>query len=456
LHKHETGAEIRMSNSGLPRIGYLLWKYPRFSQTFIVNEILELERQGVELRIGSLRSPSDGVFHEAISRVKARCDYLPDRMAGGWAKARAAVLECARTDAAGFRSALACVIRHRDVTWFDFVQAALVRRWAGKHRLSHLHVHFGTSEATVAWLCSLLGGPTYSLTLHAFDIFRDNVNRRLLAQKINCSRFTVTVCESNRQFMIENLLGVNAAKIRVNYNGIDLEQFSGGERLREPLSIFSVGRLIEKKGFIHLIRAVARLRDSGIDADCRIAGDGPEEHALQAEIARLNLKSHVHLLGPLRQNQVRAHLQRSSCFVLPCVQARDGNVDALPTVLLEALACECPAISTRLSGIPEIIDEGTSGQLVEPGDEPALAFAIRSVLTNDGLAQRLALGGRRRAEERFDIRRSVATMRAWLLDEPLRGADVSPLGGAIRPSEPPTAFDLERRQGELLGAREAG
>ncbi len=401
-----------------PRIGYLLRAYPRFSQTFIVNEILELERQGVAIRIGSLRRPTEGMFHESVSRVQARCDYLPDTLIGNGSKAAAANWDRLKSATRGYMSGLRDVLRFGDVSFFDLIQAALVCRWARKHKLDHLHVHFGTSEATVAWLARRMGGPSYSLTLHAFDIFRDNVNRRLLAQKINGSRFTVTVCESNRRFMVEHLPGVQADKIRVNYNGIDLDRFSADDRPREPLSIFAVGRLIEKKGFAHLVRAVGLLRDSGLDVRCRIAGDGPEEAPLRAEIARLDLAAHVKLVGPLRQDDVREQMRRSACVVLPCVQAKDGNVDALPTVLLESMACQCPTISTRISGVPEIIEHGRSGLLVEPQDDAGLAEAIRAALTDESLARRLAEGGRRRAEERFDGRRAAATMRAWLLDEP--------------------------------------
>lgn len=407
----------RQSASTNARIGYLLWKYPRFSQTFIVNEILQLEQQGVRIRIGSLRHPSDGVFHESIARVAAQCDYLPDRLMGNWRKVREALQACWKTNPVGLRRAIGEVSRRKNASWFDLAQALLVRRWAEKHRLDHLHVHFGTAEATVVWLCRMLGGPGYSLTLHAFDIFRDNVDRRLLAAKINGSDFTVTVCESNRRFLVENMPGVNPARIRVHYNGIDLSRFRADGRQREPLTVFSVGRLIEKKGFIYLIRAVALLHQQGLPVKCRIAGDGPEEKTLRAEIQRHDLKSHVELLGPVRQDQVRGHLQSSASFVLPCIQARDGNIDALPTVLLEAQGCECPAISTRLSGIPEIIENGVSGLLVNPGDEVELASAIRAVLTDDALAERLALGGRRRAEERFDGRQAAATLRAWLLGE---------------------------------------
>lgn len=395
------------------RIGYLLRMYPRFSQTFVVNEIRELERQGVDLRIASLRLPNEGMFHESVTRVRAKADYLEERFVGAMRQHLSAQWKLLVRSPRVYAQALRVVRRHRDISWFELCQAVSLLRWARKERVAHIHVHFGTDEASVAMLASMLGDLSYSLTLHAFDIFRDNVDRGLLARKINASRFTVTVCESNRRFMVEQIPGVDPAKIRVNYNGIDLTEFSPSAVEKEPFSVFSVGRFIEKKGFLHLVRAAAMLRDAGLPIVCRIAGEGREQERLEKEIRKHRLGDQVQLLGPLRQDEVRTWMQRSACFALPCVEAKDGNIDALPTVLLESLACGCPSVSTRLSGIPEILEDGESGLLVEPGDDHALAEALRRVLEDKELAQKLSVQGRVRAIERFDGRRNVATMREW-------------------------------------------
>ncbi|MFQ5414529.1 MAG: glycosyltransferase [Phycisphaerae bacterium] len=399
-----------------PRIGYLLRMYPRFSQTFIVNEMLELERQGCSVRIGSLRKCNEGRFHDSVCRVDAAADYFPETLLERPGRTWRVHSDLLRRQPWVYPRAAGSVLLRRGMSWLDLVQAGHVLRWARKHRIAHAHVHFGTNEATVAMLAHMVGGLSYSLTLHAFDIFRDNVNRSLLARKINASRFTVTVSEYNRRFMIDHLPGVDAAKIRVNYNGIDLDRFHVPEAAREELTVFGVGRLIEKKGFLDLVRAVGRLRDTGLKVRCVIAGDGPERGALQGLIERAALRDQVELAGPLKQAEVQALLRRSRCFVLPCVRAKDGNVDALPTVLLEALASGCPAVSTRISGVPEIIEDGVSGLLVSPGDYAALAGAIRRVVTDGALAATLALNGRRRAEDRFDVRRNVRRMHDWFLD----------------------------------------
>ena len=229
----------------------------------------------------------------------------------------------------------------------------------------------------------------------------------------------------------------------MNYNGVDLERFQPTDHRRDGPSIFGVGRLKEKKGFIYLVRAVRRLRDEGLPVRCKIAGEGPEEEHLRSAIRNWGLESLVELLGPANEDQVLELMQRSSCFVLPCIQANDGNIDALPTVLLEALAAGCPTVSTRLSGVPEIIEDGVSGSLVEPGDHKALARAIRKILVDPERAASLSREGRRRAEERFDIRRNVATMHQWLRAEAAAGA-----AGEPRPAVVPGPAERNPRASE--------
>jgi glycosyltransferase involved in cell wall biosynthesis len=395
------------------RIGYLLRMYPRFSQTFVANEIAELEREGCEVQVLSLRTPSDENVHEAASRVKARVEYLPETRPSQRRSVLRMLAEPWRADRSAFARTLRILRGAATCEWDDLVRAVEVLRWAEENRLGHVHVHFGTSEATVALLAKVLGGLSYSLTLHAFDVFRDNVDRPLLAQKINHSKFTITVTEFNRRYLVENLPGVEASRIRVNYNGIAVDHFA---RERFPPTtpvVFGLGRLIEKKGFAHLVAAVARLRDQGLPIRCRIGGTGPESRRLQEQIEFHELQSLVELVGSLGEAEVVDELRRATCFVLPCVRARDGNLDALPTVLLEAQAAGCPVVTTRLSGNPEIIEDGVSGLLVEPEDDAALADAIRRVVCDARFAEALADGGRKRCAERFDIRRNVAVMHHW-------------------------------------------
>lgn len=217
--------------------------------------------------------------------------------------------------------------------------------------------------------------------------------------------------------------------MRVGYNGISVERFSVERSPCGAATVFGLGRLIEKKGFGHLIAAVARLRDEGLTVRCRIGGDGPESEGLRRQIEAANLGTQVELLGPLHEARVRGELGAATCFVLPCIRAQDGNIDALPTVLLEAQASGCPVITTRLSGNPEIVEDRVSGLLVEPGDVGELARAVREVVSDPALAERLSVQGRRRAEQRFDICKNVAVLHGWFREAVGRAKPVTMGGG---------------------------
>ncbi len=413
-----TNGQLNNSRKSAKHVAYLLKMYPRFSQTFVVNEILELERQNLPVRIVSMRRPDEGMFHESVCRVQAKAHYLPETALGALAKTWSAHTTRLRQHPRGYMRAAGTALRQAGATWSDLMQAGHLLAWTKKQNVKHVHVHFGTNEATVALLANMIGGLSYSMTLHAFDIFRDNVNRVLLSRKINASRFTVTVSEFNRRYLVDHMPGLNAEKVRVCYNGIDVERFctDGDVSSMQNSTILAVGRLIEKKGFTHLIEAIGNLRTQGLPVSCKIVGEGRERPRLLKQIKDANLTSQIELTGPLKQGAVLQLMRQSSCFVLPCVQAADGNIDALPTVLLEALAAGCPAISTRLSGIPEIIEDQVSGLLVEPGDVVGLGRAIQRILLSPTLAERLARDGRQRADDRFDIRRNVAVLHEWLTE----------------------------------------
>lgn len=395
------------------RIGYLLRAYPRFSQTFVANEIAELERQGVDVFVLSLRVPKDEPVHEAASRVRAAVEYLSKPRHAQRRAVLHTLAEPWRSNRTGLAAALRVLRSDPSCDWDDFVHALEVVRWARQHQLDHVHVHFGTGEATVALMANLLAEVPYSLTLHAFDIFRDNIDLRLLARKINHSRFSVTVTEFNRDYLVRSAPGLDVERLRVCYNGISIGRFAVDRSPSSVPTVFGLGRLIEKKGFGYLIAAVARLRDQGLVVRCRIGGDGPELQELRRRIGAAGLSTQVELLGPLNEAQVREELRGATCFVLPCIRAKDGNIDALPTVLLEAQASGCPVITTRLSGNPEIVEDRVSGLLVEPGDDDELARAIREIVSTPALAARLSEQGRQRAEERFDIRKSVSVLHGW-------------------------------------------
>jgi len=415
-------------------IAYVLKMYPRFSETFILNEILELERQGVDIRIYSLRKPDDGRFHAHLASVRAPVTYLPEYLPADMGRVWAAQRALMQADPGRYRRVLVYTLTRRNRHAFKrFLQAGVLADHLRTQPVDHLHAHFATSATRVAMFAHLLTGVPYSLTAHAKDIFLNTVDADLLRDKMRAARFVVTVSEFNRDYLSRlagepgqtslgrllpaDRLTIPPGRIRRLYNGIDLIQFSVGpndppQAVREPL-ILAVGRLIEKKGFDILVRACGLLRDQGITFRCEIAGKGPEEARLRSLIAELDLAGCVELVGPKPQDEIVAAYRQAAVFALPCVVGADGNRDGLPTVLLEAMAMRLPVVSTDLTGVPEIVDDGVTGLLVPQNDPAALAAALARLLADPGVREHMGRAARARVMRDYDLRQNVAILRQW-------------------------------------------
>lgn len=409
----EAAAETPLARVGsIGRVGYVLKRYPRYSETFIVNEILAHEAAGAEVAIFSLYPPADTHFQDAISRVRAPVSYLGSvrpKAADLWvlllrAQATGLALE-------GFLASVQPPRKDvlpeaaRDAVWA--LELALAVRAQG---ITHLHAHFASGATTVARLAARLAGVSYSFTAHAKDIFHESVRDDDLRLKLAEAAAVVTVSDFNRAYLRERF-GEAAAKVRRIYNGLDLARFAYTSPEARPPEIIAVGRLVEKKGFGDLVRACALLRGRGERFRCRIIGMGELEHELRDQIAGLGLEDVVELTGPRPQRELRGYLRRAAAFAAPCVVGTDGNRDGLPTVLLEAMALGTPCVSTDVTGIPEVLRDGVSGLMVAQHNPDALADALSRLLHDSVLRVQLAAAARERLERDFDLVKNATLLR---------------------------------------------
>jgi colanic acid/amylovoran biosynthesis glycosyltransferase len=395
-----------MESANTARVGYVLKMYPRFSETFILNEILAHQVAGLELAIFSLRAPNDGRFHAALAEVRAPVSYLPYtgiKAQDLWNEARAAAEELP-----GFWPAFAEARHEADVR--DVYQAIALARQARAQSLTHLHAHFASAATTVARLAARFAELPYSFTAHAKDIFHESVAPEDLGRKLADAAGVITVSDYNAAFLCEAFPSAALKVLRV-YNGLDLERFRYRSPEARPARIICVGRLVEKKGIDVLVAACALLRDQGRRFECLIVGGGPLEPALRRQIDELDLHDYVELTGPQPQELVRELVQGAAAFAAPCVIGADGNRDGLPTVLLEAMALGTPCVSTDVTGIPELLHDGRSGLLVGQHDQGALAQALGKLLQDPALRVRLAERARDLIEAQFDIRASAKLLR---------------------------------------------
>jgi glycosyltransferase involved in cell wall biosynthesis len=392
-----------------PGTAYVLKMYPRFSETFIVSEILAREAAGDRIEIFSLRPTSDSRFHSELARVRAPVTYIdrPIKAVALW--------ECLHTAvAAGLTPALGRNLGElAAATADDAVQAINLATILQGRNIRHMHVHFASGATTVARLASALSGIPYSFTAHAVDIFHESVRDDDLQLKLQQAHHAVTISRFNLRYL-RRRFPASTSRLHLVRNGLELERFPYRDPrpLETPLRLAAVGRLVEKKGFQHLLPAAAELLDQGVKLELRIAGTGILAAELEDTIGQLGLQDNVRLLGPQTQDQIHELLDSADVFLAPCVVGADGNADGMPTVLLEAMATGVPCVSTSVTGIPEAIRNGSTGVLVRPGNPHALARAVHTLASPGTDRAAIARNARSLVEEDYDVRRQAELLRA--------------------------------------------
>jgi glycosyltransferase involved in cell wall biosynthesis len=387
------------------RVVYLLKRFPRLSETFVLNEVLELRRQGLELSLYALMDPQEPLVHPEAANLVGEVVYLHDvaqPLRSWWRLLIGAAAQAVSCPGGAARVAWCWLGRHRSrASLRHAVEGLWLARVLRRDGVAHLHAHFAHSPAAVAHMANLAGGPPFSFTAHAKDLY--TTAARHVADRSRAAAFVVTCTEANRRY----LASFDGAAAQVVYHGVDTARFHPRGRCSEAGRILSVGRLVPKKGFEVLIDALQILAAQGVRFECEIIGDGPLRDALGRRIDDYGLDELVRLRGALLQDQVLDAYRRAAVFVLAPLMTGDGDRDGIPNVLVEAMACEVPVVSTRLSGIPELVSDGAEGVLVEPGDAVRLAEAIKLMLSDETRAASLATAGRRKVEDKFDLHRNT-------------------------------------------------
>ena len=398
------------------RLGYVVKRFPRLSQTFFLNEIIALRRQGHDVQVFSLTDPEPAdraLVPEACGIPVVSLDQTGDA-----ALFRALLYALRQHPLRLLRTlALMPLWAWRDKgLWTSLREALVLAPAADRLRLDHLHAHLRFAGDCL-WLVGTLTGRRWSFTAHAKDI---HVGNQFLTEKLVAAAHVVTVCDYNKAVLARRLVSSRHGKVHV------IRPFLAAELLaqtpaapsdpgHDALRIACVARCVPKKGLHILIRAIACLRDRGLAVRATLIGDGPQRRPLQDLVADLALDAMVALPGAATAARVRELLAQSHCLVLAAMRAPDGDIDATPTVLGEAMALGLPVVSTRLAGIPEIVPEG-AGLLVAPGDPDALADALAEIAALPA-GQRRAMGerGRRFVQAHWngdqDVHRLIALFR---------------------------------------------
>ena len=413
-------APLRVGEAaGRLAIAYIVKAWPRLSETFILNEIVGLERRGVSIRIFSVKDPNPGPIHDGVALVRANVTYLSPR--SHWKSALPANFRSLRRRPGRYLRTLFMAIvkvlshrrRHPNSSPLGLRALAALRHLLEAGYLAdvlfgqaatHLHAHFASSPALVALLTSRITGLPYTLTAHAKDIYVSHPDD--LRAKFREARAVVTCTEYNRQHLLSRYPRECGGKVFRVYHGLDLAPFRGpSSHTPEPAEavILSVARLVEKKGLDDLLAAVHILRLRGRRLRLEIIGTGPLRERLKAQATHLGLDDRVRLLGAQPYEAVCLAYRRASVFALPCRVAADGDRDGIPNVLLEAVASGVPVVSTPVSGVPELIECDRSGLLVEPNNPAMLADALDRILESPELRARLTEAARAKLDPHFSL-----------------------------------------------------
>ena len=359
-------------------LAYLFAWYPMPSQTALRREVVALEELGVSFRRFSLRRYEGELVDEHDQAEREQTRAVLDVGASGL---MAALLQTSVMRPRRFTRALAMAIR---IGWIDergmirtliyLAEACVLLGWFKKFGVAHVHTHYATNSATAALLCHMMGGPSYSFTMHGPEEF-DAPRATCLREKIHRAAFVVAISEFTRSQLYRWADYRDWSKIHVIRVGVS-QMFLDHGPVAIPMAprLVNIGRIVEQKGQAILVQAVAQLLKRGVDVELVIVGDGPMRSDIEALIGRLGLRDHVRITGYLSNQGVCDELLASRALVLPSL------AEGLPGVFFEALALGRPVISTYVAAHPELIEPGVNGWLVPAGSVEPLVDAIAEVL----------------------------------------------------------------------------
>lgn len=412
------------------RVAYLVSRFPKLTETFVLYELVALEAMGIAVELYPLLRERQPITHPEAERWTRRARFHPFVSL----PILRAQLHFLRRDPRRYAGALCEVLRG---TWGSanfflgaiayFPKAVRFALEMEREGVTHLHAHFCTHPALVALVVHRLTGIPFSFTAHGSDL---HVERRMLAAKVDAAAFAVTISEYNRRVMLDACGAAAGEKIHVIHCGADVTAFTArpaGPRAG-PVRILCVASFEEVKGHRHLLDACALMRDRGTDFTLDLVGEGPLRREMERRIARLGLGGRVRVLGGRPRPDVARLLREADVAVLASHPTKDGKREGIPVALMEAMAAGLPVVSSALSGIPELVEHDRTGLLVPPADAAALAGALAHLAADPALRQRMGAAGRETVEREFDLRTNATALLELFLD---------PSGGAGRTTRRP-------------------
>jgi colanic acid/amylovoran biosynthesis glycosyltransferase len=391
------------------KIAYLMSRFPLLSETFILREMIEVECQGHEVVMYPLICQHQPVVHEEAMEWNSRANCIPFF-------SLAIFTENLKTffQHPSLYFSLVWHIFKDNLSSFDFLtkslflfpKAVYTSKCLKMEGVDHIHAHYATYPALIAWITHQLTGISYSITIHSHDIFDCQA---MLETKLRDALFLVPISNYNVEFMASHVGDWIRKKCHVIHCGVNLSQYRSianrnNKKETDIFEILQIGSLHWKKGQVYLLQAIASLRNQGVPIHLRIIGEGNERSNLEREIENLNLENVVELLGARTQEEVANLLPSADCYVQSSVS------EGIPVAIMEAMACELPVVATNITGIPELVMDGKTGLLTSSHDPEALAKALAYIKKNPEHAALMGKHGRIWVQEQFDLEKNVANL----------------------------------------------
>ena len=375
------------------KIAYVINVFPKLSESFILNEIVELLKNGHDVQIYSLIKPMEEVAHEEVEKYQIieKTSYFSFKHL-----LKTNYINLSKYFLYGVIQDLNELSKYNLKRNLKLAYFATVMEENG---VEFIHTHFA-SMGNIARRLGKMLRLQYTFTAHAFEIFI-NPNIKMLKQNIDGAAYVFTPSKYNKQYLID-LTDCDENKIEIIHATIDPAKFSRTEK-SDKKQIIMAARLVEKKGMKYMIKAMKDITRRYPDAILKIIGDGPLLNELIQLVMINNLENNVKFLGSISDEEYFNELESSMIAALPCIISENGDRDVCPLTLQEAMSMEVPVISTNVHSVPELIDDGITGILVPPKNEKALADAVIELLGDAGLRHRMGENGRKKIMEEFNV-----------------------------------------------------
>ncbi len=397
------------------KVAYILRVFPHITETFILREMYWIRKHEIDLSIFALYPPPDPhrPVHEQANELLPNTHYS---LFFGWNVIKAQFHFIVHSPIRYFRTLFKTgrqLYREPRVLLMAlaiFPKSIYFALQMNEIGIQHIHAHFVWLEGIAARIIASMLDIPYSIRPHAFGLFRRN--QKNVRKELEDASKIITISTFNQTYIADLCPNIAANEVDIVYCGLETDDLRPPLKRAgsKPIRILSIGRFIEKKGHEYLIDACGLLAEREISFECHIVGGGFNENRLQARVERLGLQDQVTLLGALDQNQILEFYRTSDIFVLACVTAQDGDRDGIPIVLMEAMSCELPVITTPLTGIPDLIHNEETGLFVEERDAIGLANSLERLIFNKDMRQHLGKKARQAILKKFEIRHNVAQL----------------------------------------------